>query len=88
MTWRIEFSSGGRKSLSKLTVQNQRRIVDFLHERIAPQDDPRKLGAALTGPLAGHWKYRVGDYRIIAKISDQTVTIFVVRIGDRKEVYR
>jgi mRNA interferase RelE/StbE len=88
MTWTIEFTTLGRKDLSKLTRQNQQRIVSFLNDRVAPLDDPRKLGAALTGPLAGHWKYRVGDYRVIARIADRTVTIVVVRIGDRKEIYR
>jgi mRNA interferase RelE/StbE len=65
MTWRIEFAPKARKELANLPVVDQRRIVSFLEERVAPLENPRSLGAALTGPLAGHWKYRVGDYRIV-----------------------
>lgn len=88
MTWTIEFTPLGLKDLSYLTKQNQQRIVSFLNDRVAPLGDPRKLGAALTGPLAGHWKYRLGDFRVIARIAGRTVTIVVVRIGDRKEIDR
>jgi mRNA interferase RelE/StbE len=60
-----------------------------LRERVAPLENPRTLGAALKGPRFGDlWKYRVGDYRIIARIEDDLLLILVVRIGDRKEVYR
>jgi mRNA interferase RelE/StbE len=52
-------------------------------------DDPRSLGEALKGSELGEfWKYRVGDYRIISRIEDETVMIFVIRIGNRREVYR
>jgi len=88
MTWAIAFTPKADRELAKLPVGDQSRILTFLRERIAPLDNPRQLGAALTGPLAGHWKYRVGDYRIVARIEDQHVTILVVRIGNRREVYR
>lgn len=61
----------------------------FFFERIAPLDDPRSIGEALKGSELGElWKYRVGDYRIIASIEDKLVRILVVRIGNRREVYR
>lgn len=88
MTWTIEFTPAARKELSRTPTSHRRRIVDFLENRVAPLDDPRQIGAALSGPLAGHWKYRVGDYRIVARIHDQRVTIVVVRIGNRRDVYR
>lgn len=60
-----------------------------MRERIAPLDNPRQIGEAMQGSKFGEfWKYRVGDWRIIAKIEDQTVRILVVRIGNRREVYR
>ena len=70
----------------QLTAQ---RILSFLHGRLAVLEDPRSLGEALKGSELGEfWKYRVGDYRIISSIEDKTVTIYVVRIGNRRDVYR
>ena len=61
----------------------------FLHERVATLDDPRSIGEALKGSRLGEfWKYRVGDYRMIASIEDGALRILVVRIGNRREVYR
>ena len=73
--------------LSKLDRQVARRILSFLHGRLAVLEDPRSLGEALKGSKLGEfWKYRVGDYRIIGSIEDGRVTIFVVRFGNRREV--
>ena len=89
MAWRIELSTLARKNLDKLDRQEARRILAFLHDRIAPPADPRSVGAALKGSTLGEfWKYRVGDYRIVASIDDGAVRILVVRVGNRREVYR
>ena len=64
-------------------------MLRFLNDRIARLDDPRSVGEALRGPVLGRfWKYRVGDHRIVAEIRDDVLVILVVRIGDRKDVYR
>jgi mRNA interferase RelE/StbE len=61
----------------------------FLFERVAHLDDPRSIGEALKGSrFHTLWKYRVGDYRIITSIEDNVARILIVKIGDRKEVYR
>jgi mRNA interferase RelE/StbE len=65
-----------------------RRIIDFLDDRVAKQENPRTLGKALTGPLGTLWRYRIGDYRVICDIQHRAVTILVIRIGHRREVYR
>jgi mRNA interferase RelE/StbE len=65
-----------------------RRILDFMDDRVATSDDPRAVGKATSGPLAGYWRYRVGDHRIIRDIQDQRITALVVRIVDRQDVYR
>lgn len=89
MTWRIEFAESVAKQLRKLDPAIARRLTRYLRERVAPLDDPRSLGAALKGDELGQfWKYRVGDYRIIAEIIDREIRIVVVRIGHRREVYR
>jgi mRNA interferase RelE/StbE len=89
MAWRIEYDAGAAKDLSKLDRQIARRIVRFLGQRVAKLDDPRSIGAVLRGSKLGEfWKYRVGDYRIIVEIQDKVLLIYVLEIGDRKEVYR
>ena len=88
MAWRIEFAESAEKQLAKLDKQIAQRIIKYLRERIAPLEDPRDQGESLKGPLREYWKYRVGDYRIITHIRDDVLTILVVQIGNRKEVYR
>jgi len=89
MAWKIEFDPAAERELGKLDPQIARRILKFLFERVAPLDDPRSIGEALKGSRLGEfWKYRLGDYRIICRIEDGEVIILVVRIGNRREVYR
>lgn len=89
MPWRIEFAESTARQLRRLEPATARRIVRFLRERVAVADDPRRLGAALKGDELGEfWKYRVGDYRVIASIRDRELRILVVRLGHRREVYR
>jgi mRNA interferase RelE/StbE len=89
MAWRIELDPAADKELGKLDPQTARRILTFLHGRVAQLEDPRSIGEALKGSRLGEfWKYRVGDYRIISHIEDAAVRILVVRIGNRRDVYR
>jgi mRNA interferase RelE/StbE len=89
LAWQIEFDPAAKKELSKLDPQIAKRIIQFLKSRLAKHPDPRELGEALRGSRLGEfWKYRVGDYRIIASIYDKKVCILVLRIGDRKEIYK
>jgi mRNA interferase RelE/StbE len=89
MAWKIEFDPGAERELSKLDPPIARRILGFLRDRLATLDDPRSIGEALKGSKLGEfWKYRVGDYRIIANVEDNEVRILVVRIGNRRDVYR
>ncbi len=45
-------------------------------------------GKALTGPLGGFWRYRVGDFRVVCAIQDSVLRVLVVRVGHRGEIYR
>ena len=63
--------------------------MPFLHSRVATLDDPRSIGEALKGSKLGEfWKYRIGDYRIIARIEDAALRVLVMRVGSRDKVYR
>ena len=89
MAWRIEFGGAAERELDRLDPQVRRRVLKFLFERVRPLDDPRTIGEALKGSeLGAFWKYRVGDYRIVASIEDHCLRILVVRIGNRRDVYR
>lgn len=89
MAWSIKFDRKAERDLEQLDPQIARRIFRFLFERVAPLEDPRSIGDALKGSELGEfWKYRVGDYRIIASIEEKMLRILVVRIGNRREVYR
>ena len=88
MAWRIEFVPAAAKELKKLGRSEAARIIATLETRIATLDEPRQLGSALTGDLVGLWRWRIGDYRVVARIEDERVTILVVRVAHRKEVYR
>ena len=89
MAWRVGLDSNAERDLDKLEPQAAKRILLFLHGRVATLDDPSSIGEALKGSKLGEfWKYRVGDYRIIGSIEDSALRILVVQIGNRKEVYR
>jgi mRNA interferase RelE/StbE len=88
LAWAIEYAETAKKQLRKLDRVAARRIVDFMDERVAPSDDPRGMGKALRGPLGDLWRYRMGDFRIICDIQDGVLTVLVLQVGNRREVYR
>ena len=89
MAWRIEFEDAALKDLAKLDKPVARRILAFLRERVAVLDDPRSVGEALQGSKLGEfWKYRVGDYRVVVHIEDGALCVLVLKVGNRREVYR
>ena len=87
MAWTIEIDKAAKKELAKLDKSAADRILRFLEERIATDENPRRFGEALVENLAGLWKYRVGDYRVIVEIQDAIIVVLVLRIGHRSKVY-
>lgn len=89
MAWKIDFVPDVEKTLVKLGAEATKRIFKFLRQRVATLEDPRSIGESLKGSrLGGLWRYRAGDYRILCKIQDEKISILVVRIGHRREVYK
>lgn len=89
MAWQIELSETAEKQLAKLDKPVAKRLLGFMRERLASLDDPRSIGQALRGSELGEfWKYRVGDWRLVCQIKDAKILITVVRLGNRREVYR
>ncbi|MGC2111146.1 MAG: type II toxin-antitoxin system RelE/ParE family toxin [Candidatus Korobacteraceae bacterium] len=89
MAWTIEFTASAVRQLERLDKSVAQRIRKFLHERVAPLDNPRTLGKALRGETLGEfWKFRVGDYRLITAIEDDRLVVLVIKVGHRREIYR
>jgi len=85
--WRVEFDRDAARDLRKLGAEAERAILRYLRQRIATAEDPRRFGRALTGDLKGLWRYRVGDYRMVAAIEDDRFVVLIVTVGHRREVY-
>lgn len=89
MGYRVEFDPEALKELKKLDRPLQQRLVGFLRTRVATLENPRDIGEALAGARLGkYWKYRVGDWRIICDIEDTRIVVRVLRVGNRREIYR
>lgn len=88
MAWRIEFEDKALKELAQLSSATQGRILRYLRERIADTANPRQLGMPLKGQLSEYWRYRVGNYRVLCDIQDQTLIVLVIRIAHRNQVCR
>lgn len=89
MGWKIELSGGAGKALKQIDPPSVHRILRFLHDRVGTTGHPRQLGTSLKGSKLGElWRYRIGDCRAIADLQDEVLTVLVIRIGHRRDVYR
>ncbi len=86
--WNIKFTEQALKSLKKIDNTSQKRINNFVVNKLLKQQDPRKFGKPLSGRYLDFWCYRVGNYRLICNIEDKNLTIMALNIGHRKEVYK
>ncbi len=86
--FKVQFTESAIKQLEKLDKQTLRVIKNWVIKKLVDCDDPRIHGKALKGNLAGIWRYRVGDYRLFAKIHDEIVTVEIFDLGHRREVYK
>ena len=88
MGWTIRISDVAEKQLRKLDRPVQKRILDWLSDRIEDCKNPRHFGEPLKGDHAGLWRYRVGNYRILCEIQDRKIVVLVLTVGHRREIYR
>ncbi len=87
MTWTIKFTEFAQKQIKKLDKTVAKRILKYLKERVANQNDPKNFGKPLHHDKNGLWRYRVADYRIICKIEDDELIVVIIRVGHRKDIY-
>lgn len=87
MKYHIVFTESVLKTLSKLDKYTAKMLINWISDKLEGCENPRIYGKALSANLVGLWRYRVGDYRIIAKIEDGKLVILIVTIGHRREIY-
>ena len=88
MSYSVLFTQKAKKQLSKLDRNIAKLIASWLKKNLEGCVNPRIHGKALVANKAGQWRYRVGDYRILAEIRDEEVIILVLQIGHRREIYK
>ncbi len=86
--YKVEFTESAVKQLKKLDKQTARVIKNWVIKNLVNATDPRLHGKALKGNLNGIWRYRVGDYRLLATIKKDIITIYIFEIGHRREIYK
>ncbi len=88
MKYHVEFAKSVLKQLKKMDKAEAALIIGWIRKNLENCDNPRVHGKGLTANRSGQWRYRVGDYRIIAEILDDKVVILVLNIGHRRDIYK
>ena len=88
MIYALKYEEKAVKQIRKLDPSARRLIKSWIEKNLLNTDNPRQHGKALTGSLSQFWRYRVGDYRILAEINDTEIVIIIVEVGHRREIYR
>ena len=87
MKYTVLLSGKARKNLKKLDKTVSSMLIAWIRKNLHGTENPRAHGKKLTANFGGLWRYRVGDYRIIAEIQDEIITILVLEIGHRRDIY-
>ena len=88
MRYTVEYTSKALKSLKKLDKPVLLMIKSWIEKNLIGTTEPRRHGKGLTSNRSGQWRYRAGDYRIIADIEDEKLIILVVEVEHRSRVYK
>ena len=88
MMYKVEFTDKAKKTLKKLDKKVAKLILAWIRKNLEGCTDPRQHGKSLTANRSGHWRYRVGDYRLIANIQDDKIVILILEIGHRRNIYK
>ena len=87
MRYKVEFTKRALKELKKLDKHTAALILGWVRKNLQGCENPRLFGKSLTADKSGQWRYRIGDYRLLARIEDDRVVILILTIGHRREVY-
>jgi len=87
MGWNVEFTDVVLRSQKKLDKKTAAMIISYIEKNLTGEINPRATGRSLVGNEKGKWRYRIGNFRLLCKIEDYRITIVVVQVGDRKDIY-
>ena len=87
MEYEVVFAEKALKSLKKMDKHISSLIIGWIEKNLQGCTDPRQFGKGLTANRSGQWRYRVGDYRLLADIQDEKITILIINIGHRRDIY-
>jgi len=88
LIYHVEFTKTALKDLKKLDKATSSLIIGWIKKNIEGCENPRLHGKVLVADKSGLWRYRVGDYRIIALIQDEKIKIIIVNVGHRRDIYK
>lgn len=88
MSYTVKYHKRALKNLQRLDKSQASLILAWIEKNLVSTNNPRQFGKALQGKLAEYWRYRIGNYRIIANINDLNIQILIVDAGHRKDIYR
>jgi len=86
LKWQVAFDPAAERQFSKLGKSAQRDIEKYIARHLETEEDPRRFGKPFLS-IKGAWRYRVGDYRLVCAIQNQRVTVLVLKVGHRRDVY-
>lgn len=87
MIYKVEFTEKARKFLKKIDKQTAKLITAWIRKNLENCENPRLLGKGLTSNRSGQWRYRIGDYRLLAEIQENKIVILILEIGHRSDIY-
>lgn len=87
MKYKVIFTERAVKEIKKLDKHISALIISWINKNLEGCEEPRIFGKALVGNMQGKWRYRIGDYRLICQINDDTIKILILDVGHRKDIY-
>ena len=88
MKYKVNYSDDALKDLKKIDKHQVRIILGWIEKNLIDCDDPRRHGKSLKHNRCDEWSYRVGTYRLLADIQDDVITIEIINVGHRRDVYK
>ena len=87
MKYKVEYTKQAVKQLKKLDKPTAALIIGWIEKNLVDCENPRQYGKGLVANHRGEWRYRIGNYRLIADIQDEKIVILIMSIGHRREIY-
>lgn len=88
MKYKVETTPRFDKEFRKLDHYTKQIIKAWINKNLVDCENPTLHGKMLKANYSGHWRYRIGDYRLIYLIEEEKLIITALNIGHRKDIYK